>query len=121
LPVADVDPDVAGQSVLRVGALEENEVARLQLIRRDRRTRLELLVGRARDADARLRVEVLREPGAIEAARRLASPGVRRAEILDRATDDCANLGRHVRGELEPDLLTLRPRRDGDVAARLVR
>ena len=64
---------------------EEHEVAREQLGAPHRRAvrRVDLVVGHARDLDARLRVGPLDEAGAVEARlRRRAAPLVRRARVL---------------------------------------
>ena len=83
-------PDVAE-------AVEEDEVAGLELVARDRRAHAPLRAGVVRQRDADLRVHVHREAGAVEAARRRPAPAVRRAEVAHRDADDPAVAGRAAR------------------------
>ena len=83
LAAADVDADVAEP-------VEEDEVARLQLVLRDRRAHAVLRVGRVRQRDADCREGVDDEAGAVEAVRAGAAPDVRLAELRHRDADDAA-------------------------------
>ena len=64
-------------------AVEEDEVAGLQLVARDRDAHRVERVGRVRQRDADLGVGPHDEAGAVEAAGRGAAPDVRRAELDD--------------------------------------
>src|ERR687887_3236 len=83
LPPADVDALVA-----RAG--EEDEVARLELAYRNRRTHAELGVRAVRQRDADLGEDVHDETGAVEASRRSPAPDVGNAEVAHRDPDDPA-------------------------------
>src|SRR5205085_11771251 len=75
-------------------AVEEDEVAGLELALRDGDAHAVLGVARVRERDADLRVDVHREAGAVEAARARAAPDVRRAEVAHGDPDDAAVAGR---------------------------
>ena len=81
LAVADVDADVAGRCGRPVATGEEDEIARLGVSQaRYRGADGGLLLARAGQVDAELPVDVLDEPGAVEAGRGGAAPHVRRAD-----------------------------------------
>src|SRR5918999_6098240 len=71
-------------------AVEEDEIAGLELAAVDRRAVPVLRSGVVRQRDADLRVDVHDEPGAVEAARTRTAPDVRGAEVTHRDPDDAA-------------------------------
>ena len=83
LAAADVDADVAE-------TVEEDEVARLELIVGHGNAHAVLRIARMRERHADLRVGVHHEAGAVEASRRRSTPHVRGAEVLHRYADDSA-------------------------------
>ena len=92
LAVADVQADVAEP-------VEEDEVARLELVARHRCAVAVLRSGIVGQRDAELRVHEHHEPGAVEARRwACAAPHVRDAEVLERDRDGARVVrGRKVR------------------------
>src|SRR5207247_1706738 len=80
-PVPDVDRGV-------MKPIEEDDVARLERLPRDRRAVPELLRRVVGKRDAHVRVDVQHEAGAVEAVRARAAPRVRRAEMRPRYGDD---------------------------------
>src|SRR2546426_12576650 len=84
-PPADVDPDVAE-------AVEEDEVARLEISARDRHAHVPLGAGVMRQGDTDLAVDVRDEPGAVEAGWARPAPDVRRAEVAHGDPDDASVL-----------------------------
>ena len=97
LAAADVDPDVAETA-------EEDEVARRQLVVGDGRSHAVLRCRVVRKRHADLRVDVAREPRAVEAGRRArASPDVRNPEVLECDPDDAAVAQRREVGVVRRD------------------
>ena len=87
LAAADVDADVAE-------AVEEDEVAGLEIAARHRHAHVPLGARVVRKRDADLRVDVRHEAGAVEARRALTAPHVLRAEVAHGDPDDAAVLRR---------------------------
>src|SRR3954451_20007774 len=81
LAVADVDAHVADRAV------EEDQVAGLQLVAGDRRAHLRLQPAGVRQADAGRGVGELDQPGAVEGARAGGRPYVRLAALLHGGVD----------------------------------
>ena len=94
LAVADVNPDVGVAFAVDV---EEYEIARPELLARDRSGGGSLVDRHARQLHADERVAVLHQPAAVEAARRIATPDVGRADHIERVprrvgADVCSGL-----------------------------
>src|SRR5437667_410473 len=81
--------------------MEEEEVARLQLVSRHVGARVVLKAGVVTEPDPKLTVDVHRETGAVEPKRRCASPDVRDAEEAIRERDRLA--AQRVRRRREQD------------------
>src|SRR6266850_4371068 len=76
-PVADVDAVVAQP-------VEEDEIAWLEVVARDRRPVLVLHRSVVGERNSDLRIDIADEARAIEAGRRLAAPSIRRTAVLHR-------------------------------------
>src|SRR5437773_12242994 len=86
-PVPDVDPGV-------MKPIEEDDVARLEPLPRDRRAVPKLLRRVVGKRDAHVRVDVQHQAGAADAVRARAAPRVRRAVCRARYGDESPGTGR---------------------------